>query len=322
MTGPQPPPAPEAAWILGFDVGGTKTAAIAGSLTGQVLDRAVFASRPERGFEAMWADLVAAGRTLIAARGQPAAIGVSIGGPLDSARGIILSPLNLPGWDAIPLKDRLQDAFGVPAYIEHDAKACALAEWMFGAARGYTQVVFLTFGTGLGAGLILDGRLYRGGTDQAGEVGHWRIAADGPLVYAKRGSWEGYSSGAGLAALAIYQYPGAFPPDVTAADIIAQARAGEDRARALITLSATMLGQGIALLIDLLNPEVVVLGSLAVRAGDLYLPIVRQVAAAEARPEAAQACVILPAALGDQLGDVAALCAALYHGRIGPGAGA
>ena len=322
MTASQTPPAPEAAWILGFDVGGTKTAAIAGSLTGQVLDRAVFASRPERGFAAMWADMVAAGRALIATRGQPVAAGVSIGGPIDSARGIILSPPNLPGWDAIPLKDRLQDAFGVPAYVEHDAKACALAEWMFGAARGYTQVVFLTFGTGLGAGLILDGRLYRGGTDQAGEVGHWRIAPDGPLVYRKRGSWEGYSSGAGLAALAAYRYPGAFPPDVTAADIIAQARAGDARARDLIAQSAAMLGQGIALLIDLLNPQVVVLGSLAVRAGDLYLPTVRQVAAAEARPEAAQACRILPAALGDQLGDVAALCAALYHGRIGPGAGA
>ncbi len=322
MTGPQTPPAPDAAWVLGFDVGGTKTAAIAGSLTGQVLDRAVFASRPERGFAPMWDDMVAAGRRLIAARGQPVAVGVSIGGPLDSARGIIYSPPNLPGWDAIPLKDRLLDAFGVPAYVEHDAKACALAEWLFGAARGRTQVVFLTFGTGLGAGLILDGRLYRGATDHAGEVGHWRIAADGPLVYGKRGSWEGYSSGAGLAALAAYQYPDAFPPDVTAADIITQARAGDERARELITLSATALGQGIALLIDLLNPQVVVLGSLAVRAGDLYLPIARQVAAAEAGPEAFQACAIVPAALGDQLGDVAALCAALYHGQIGPGVGA
>ena len=200
-----------AGWILGFDVGGTKTAALAGTVSGDILDREEFASRPERGFTPMWRNLTRTGKTMVARHGLPSGIGVSIGGPLDSDRGIIYSPPNLPGWDSIPLKAMLEDDFGVEAEVEHDAKACALAEWLFGAARGKRNVVFLTFGTGLGAGLILDGRLYRGSTDNAGEVGHWRIAEDGPPVYGKRGSWEGYSSGAGIAALAGYLYPGRFP---------------------------------------------------------------------------------------------------------------
>lgn len=304
-------------WILGFDIGGTKTVAVAGRPDGTILARAAFASRPERGFRPMWDDLVAAGREVMAGRGQPAAIGVSIGGPLDTARGVILSPPNLPGWDAIPLKELVTDAFGVRVYVEHDARAGALAEWLCGAARGCRDVVFLTFGTGLGAGLILDGRLYRGASDGPGDVGHWRIADDGPLVYGKRGSWEGYSSGSGIAALARERFPARFSAGVTAREVIEGVRQGDPAACAVIELSATYLGRGIAQIVDLLNPDVVVLGSLAVRAGDLFLPTARRVVAAEAQSGNARACEIVPAALGERLGDVAALCAAIYHGNLG-----
>lgn len=298
--------------ILGFDIGGTKTAVVVGTRDGEILRRQSFATDAHRGFEAIFADMAAAGREILGGE-RPAAIGASIGGPLDTQRGIIYSPPNLPGWDAVPLKARLEDSFGVDTYVEHDAKACALAEWMFGAARGKAHVAFLTFGTGLGAGLILDARLYRGATDSAGEVGHWRIADDGPLIYGKRGSWEGYSSGAGIAALTHYLAPGHFPPDVTAADVIDRARHGDPEARRVVDSSAEHLGRGIALLVDLLNLEMVVLGSLAVRAGDLFLSIVREVVTREALPGTAAACQVVPAALGGKIGDVAALCAALYR---------
>ena len=306
-------------WILGFDVGGTKTAAVAGTPEGEILSREAFPSRPERGFRAMWDDMVRAAERITGGRGEPISIGVSIGGPLDSERGVIYSPPNLPGWDEVPLKAMLEERFGVPAEVEHDAKACALAEWMFGAARGARNVVFLTFGTGLGAGLILDGRLYRGTTDNAGEVGHWRIAEDGPLVYGKRGSWEGYSSGTGIAALAArYLTPGRFPDDVTAADVIAAARDRNADAQEILRVSAGKLGLGIALLLDLLNPEVVVLGSLAVRAGDLILPLVEETVRREALSHTYAACRIVPAALGDRIGDVAALCPPIYRSRLIP----
>jgi glucokinase len=134
-------------------------------------------------------------------------------------------------------------------------------------------------------------------------------------VYGKPGSWEGYSSGAGIAALARERFPNHFRADVTAQQVVQRARDGDEAALSVIDESARQLGAGIALLIDLLNPQVVVLGSLAVRAGDLFLPVVDHVLRKECTPRAYAACRVLPAALGTSLGDVAAVCAAVYRMR-------
>jgi glucokinase len=305
-------------WILGFDIGGTKVAVLAGTAAGDVLDRKMMSSGATPGFEPMWATMTALADELIAQHGPPLAIGVSVGGPVDSQRGIVKSPPNLPGWVAIPLKDRLVQRFGVPAHVEHDAKAGALAEWLFGAARGRRNVVFLTYGTGLGAGLILDGHLYRGTMENAGEVGHWGMARRGPTAYHKVGSWEALSSGIGLPLLARYLDPGHDWPDgMTAEDLVGRARAGDRTARRVITTSATWLGRGIANLIDLLDPEIVVLGSLAVRAGDLVLPTVRRVVERESLAGSRHPPVVA-SGLGDRIGDVAALSSAIYQGGMRP----
>ncbi len=115
---------------------------------------------------------------------------------------MILSPPNLPGWDQIPITEWVRDATGLPAWLLNDADAGALAEWRFGAGRGCQNMVFLTFGTGFGAGLILNGRLYSGIDDGAGEIGHVRISPTGPVGYGKAGSLEGFCSGGGIAQLA------------------------------------------------------------------------------------------------------------------------
>ena len=301
-------------WILGFDVGGSKLAAVAGRSDGQVLTELTQPSLAAGGFPPMWERIAAMGRELIAGRGAPEAIGVSIGGPVDSARGLVLSPPNLPGWDQIPLGEKLRAEFGVPAYVEHDAKAGALAEWMFGAGRGKHTLVFLTFGTGLGAGLVVDGRLVRGALDGAGEVGHWRMAEQGPVAYGKEGSWEAFCSGAGLPRLAHALFPGTWHASLTAAGLIELARGRDERAQRVIRTSAEWLGRGIAQLVDMLNPEVVALGSLAVRAGDLFLPVVREVVERECLPGHAAACEVVAAGLGERIGSTAALCAAIYQG--------
>lgn len=304
-------------WILGFDIGGTKTAVVAGTAQGQVLARRSAPSNAALGFAPMWAAMVASADELISQWGPPLAVGVSIGGPLDAERGIVHSPPNLPGWDAVPLKDLLAERFKVPIHVEHDARAGALAEWLFGAGKGVDDLIYLTFGTGLGAGLIVDGRLVRGARGDAGEVGHWRMLRRGPQAYGKTGSWEALSSGAGLPRLARYLYPAAgWPADLTAETLIGQARTGDPRAARVIRVSADWLGRGIAQLVDLLNPEVVVLGSLAVRAGDLFLPTVRRVVAREATLRNRE-CRIVASELGAAAGDMAALCAAIHHGRLG-----
>lgn len=128
------------------------------------------------------------------ADGEPAKkVGISCGGPLNSTAGIIEGPPNLPGWNNVKIADILTSHYGVFASLQNDANACAVAEWKFGAGKGAQNMIFLTFGTGLGAGLILNGRLYSGTNDNAGEIGHIRLEEFGPSGYGKSGSFEGFA---------------------------------------------------------------------------------------------------------------------------------
>lgn len=302
--------------ILGLDVGGTKTAVVIGTRAGQVRERRVFASDAARGFDSMFGELC---RELDAALAQAPgvdAIGVSIGGPLDTARGVVLSPPHLPGWDGIPLRALLEQRTGRRVHVEHDAKAGALAEWMFGAGRGVSNLVFLTAGTGIGGGVICDGRLLRGAAGGAGECGHWRIAEGGPLMFGKRGAWESFSSGAGMAALAAAMVPDRFGA-VSARELGELAAAGDAGALAVVRRSGEYLGRGLALLVDLLAPEVIAIGTLARHLGEMWLGPAREVLAAEALPGHVARCRVVPAELGEAIGDLAALCAVIYNEREG-----
>src|SRR5579859_1914906 len=193
-------------FILGLDIGGTKCAVVLGDEKIRIYDRISFLTQPQEGLKPTLKRLFGAVNEILERNGlSPRAIrkaGISCGGPLDSRKGLILLPPHLPGWDKVPLVRLLRQKLGCPIRLENDANACALAEWKFGAGRGCRNIVFLTFGTGLGAGLILDGRLYNGTNDMAGEAGHIRLAADGPVGYGKKGSFEVFCSGAGIAQLA------------------------------------------------------------------------------------------------------------------------
>ncbi|MBK7257244.1 MAG: ROK family protein [Ignavibacteriae bacterium] len=298
--------------ILGFDIGGTKTAVVLGTREGKIIQRREMRTEPGRGFHAVFDEMCRLGEDLRITHGHGVdAVSVSVGGPLDVGRGIILSPPNLPGWDAIPLKELLATRFLLPVYIEHDGNAGALAEWKFGAAQGKRNVIFLTMGTGFGGGFILDGRLYRGTTDMAGEVGHLRIADDGPPCYGKSGSLEGYASGTGIALLAHRMFPGHWPQMLSVRELADEHRAGSAEAKAVFTMAAKRFGRGLALLIDTLNPECIVLGGLGMRLQDVFVEPALRTAKEESLPRAWEACQIVPAQLGESIGDLAALCAAI-----------
>ena len=281
------------ALYLGLDIGGTKCALVSGTESCEILSRYEIktADYPD------WRDLIDA---LLALRpaGQYAAVGVSCGGPLDSARGLILSPPNLPGWDEVPIVAYLQEKLGIPAFVQNDANACALAEWRFGAGRGCRNMVFLTCGTGFGAGLILDGRLYSGTNDMAGEIGHVRAEKDGPEGYGKRGSYEGFCSGAGIAQLT---------GGVSAREAVQRADAGDERMLAALHASAERMGACFAMMIDLLNPERIVVGSIFARAERHFRDAMQRVIDREALPLSRAVCRVVPAQLGDAIGDYAAL---------------
>ena len=267
--------------ILGFDIGGTKTGIVLGDLSAQILRRSELPTPTEVGFEAALSEMLAAAEALLGeaqANGLPApqAVSVSIGGPLDIERGLILGPPHLPTWRQAPLKERLMEHFQLPVLVEHDGNAGALAEYYFGAGLGIHSMVYLTLGTGLGAGLILDGQLYRGASDTAGEVGHIRIAETGPLTYGKAGSWEGYCSATGLENLAHLRDPAAYPTGTKAQEIISSALKGDPKAVKLVEEMGDWLGRGLAVLVDILNPELIVLGTLGVLLGDLLIEPARR----------------------------------------------
>ncbi len=284
----------------GLDIGGTKCALVTGTEDCQVLSRCAVATADFASWQSLLEALLAQ-----APQEAPAAIGVSCGGPLDSRNGRILSPPNLPGWDDVPIVEWLKSRVGAPAFLQNDANACALAEWRFGAGKGCENMVFLTFGTGFGAGLILDGRLYSGTNDMAGEVGHVRAAADGPVGYGKAGSYEGFCSGGGIRQLA---------GGVSAKEAVARAEAGDAQMQAVLEKSAQRLGACLAMLIDLLNPQKIVIGSIYARAEKWFRETALRVIEEEALIYPRQVCSIVPAALGDAIGDVAALSVAI-HGR-------
>ena len=189
--------------LVGIDIGGTKCAVSTGCLheDGSITPQDKI-KIPTEGSPEQILNTLCEHTATLCKDATIDAIGISCGGPLDSSRGLVLSPPNLPGWDGIAVTELFEKRFGVPAKLQNDADACALAEWKFGAGRGMQNIVFLTCGTGFGAGLILSGRLYTGACDGAGELGHVRLNEDGPVGYGKRGSFEGYCSGSGIAQMA------------------------------------------------------------------------------------------------------------------------
>ncbi|MCM8900750.1 ROK family protein [Caldicoprobacter algeriensis] len=319
----------EGGYLLGIDIGGTKCAVVLGDKNGTIYRRYAFPTREQGGpYEVIEKIIETVGKILDELSvdiENVNSIGISCGGPLDTKRGLILSPPNLPGWDEIPIVDILKDRFKKDVFIENDANACAVAEWKFGAGRGCNNMIFLTFGTGLGAGLILNGRLYRGASDMAGEVGHIRLAPDGPVGYGKAGSFEGFCSGGGIAQLARDEIISrlrrgekvAFCPTeekaqtITAADVGLSASQGDPVAIHILQTSGRYLGMGLAILVDILNPERIILGGIFARCREFIQPAAEEALKAEALPSSYRACEILPAGLGERIGDLASLCVAM-----------
>jgi glucokinase len=313
------------ATIIGLDIGGTKTAIVEGTAMGEILNRDAAPTDAARPFAETWPAVVARmRRTIDAARDagrRPVAISVAAPGPVEIDAGVFRNPPNLPGWHGVHLKQAIQDAFPeLPVYIEHDANAGALAEWRFGAGatRSVQHLIYLTFGTGMGAGIITNGRILHGATDTAGEIGHLRLAEDGPEAFGKVGAWEAFSSGVGLVRLAARMFPQRWPLTTPIHNVVSAILAGDPDMAVVAAEAGRMLGRGLALLIDILNPEIIVVGSLGSVLGDRVLAPARAEVAREALTVAARACEIVTPVLGvPHATDVASLMAALEAFAVG-----
>ncbi|MBQ0032119.1 MAG: ROK family protein [bacterium] len=306
---------------IGVDIGGTKCALSVGlceAETVEILHREEF---PTRGLS--WQqvleefgkriDDLPTGGLKTDTPLSIANIGISCGGPLDSETGVIMSPPNLPGWDNVPAVKFFADRFGVPVHLQNDANACAYAEWKFGAGRGTRNMVFMTFGTGLGAGIVIDGKLYSGTNDNAGEIGHIRLAPTGPVGYNKEGSAEGFCSGAGMTKLAFIRAKEQgieLPDGFDTKELFRRVDEGDGFCTAVFKEAAAHLATILAYTIDILNPEVIVLGGVFMRQQERFLNEIEPILEREALPFARKVCRITGAGLSENIGDYAALAVA------------
>ena len=244
------------------------------------------------------------------------AIGIACGGPLDPVAGVIQSPLSLPGWDDIPLVAIVSTALERPAVVDNDATAGALAEWQYGAGRGggVRDLAYLTISTGVGGGLVLDGRVYRGAAWNAGELGHLTVDFRGRrCACGRRGCIEAYASGTNIAARAREALAGSNEPSSlraiaspTARDVGEAAAGGDALASRIWDESMEILGSAVANILDVFNPELVVLGGGVTRSGDQLLEPVREIGLRLAMPPARRSADVVLAGLGDDLGVVSA----------------
>lgn len=299
--------------LMGIDIGGTKCAVTVGDSTGKVLFKEKFATA--KNVDDAIADIVASAKSA-KEKFEITACGISCGGPLNEDTGVILSPPNLPSWDNIPITDILNRELNIPCKVRNDANACAMAEYYFGAGKGCKNMIFLTFGTGMGAGLILDGKLYSGTNGNAGEVGHLRLEPYGPVGFGKHGSFEGFCSGGGIKQLATLIKEEAInrgedvPWETDAPSVAEYARKGDGNAKRVFDICGEKLGHALSFLIDIINPEKIIIGSVFMRCEDLLRKKAEEVIKREALAPSRSVCTLCVPELGESIGDVAALAVA------------
>ena len=309
--------------VVGIDIGGTKLAVVVADQDGNILQKVRKPTESEKGPRhavQLILGMVHEALNLVELRHEDiSGIGVSCGGPLDTKTGIIYSPPNLPGWDALPLKEMIESEFHIPTVIENDANASALAEARFGGGRGYDYVLYMTMSTGIGGGIVSNGEIYHGANDSAGEVGHQILLPDGPLCGCGRyGCLEALCSGPSIARRAqeaiasqphtrILVLAGGQMDLVRSEHVLQAARDGDALAIALVEETAYYMGWGIANLVNILNPEIVLLGTIAVAAGNLLLDPIRRTVTEMAMQRPLETVKIMPAELGDSIGDLAAI---------------
>lgn len=254
-------------------------------------------------------------------------LGISCGGPLNSKTGHILSPPNLPLWDNVPIKEICENKLKIPTFLQNDANAGAIAEGYFGSGIGCSDFLFLTFGTGLGAGIFLNNQLYEGSNGLAGEIGHIRLEKTGPIGYNKEGSFEGFCSGGGIRQLGLKMIKEdqsnsilhqLSEDEINAKTIaIAAEQKYDELAKKIYYESGKYLGKGLSIIIDILNPKRIILGGIYSRSEDLLKNSMEKQLKKETLKYSLENCEIKKASLKNSIGDYAAIAVAVEGEKSG-----
>lgn len=288
--------------VVGISIGGTKSAVTLASI-GDEIKIIKKISFPTNSFDAnaTFADIC---KAIESFNGKFDEISVICGGPLSSKKGVIISPSNLPGFKNFPIVNLLQNKFKVEAHLLNDADACALAEYKFGNYKNIKNFIYITFGTGIGAGLILNGKLYSGTCDGAGEIGHVRVSKTSlEARNGKKGSVESLASGGGIqdAAKRI------FKKDITTKEVFDLAKNDDSKAIEIVNTAIESLGEALSFVIDLFNPEVIAIGGIYPRNLELLESKVKKIAKKNSLELNYSYCQIVPASLAERIDEYSSL---------------
>jgi glucokinase len=317
-------------WIIGIDLGGTKIGTGLVDLDGQVHVRDYQLTQAMQGRDAVIERLIAAAHRVMDKGNVETddihSIGIGAPGPLDIPRGMLTDPPNLPTWHNVPLRQIIEDRMGIPTYLENDANAAAIGEYLYGAGKDTRNMIYVTVSTGIGGGLILNDRIFHGVSGGAGEVGHTTILPNGPLCgCGNRGCLEALSSGTAIARegqdlvnrgvpTRIAALVKDAPYRVTAKDVAEAMYQGDAYASEIVIQAMNYLGIGMANLVNLFNPEMIVIGGGLSNLGDRLLDPVRRGIDLHAFPAAAREVQVTIAQLGEDVGIVGAASAAIMLG--------
>jgi glucokinase len=318
--------------VLAIDLGGTKVIVSIISHQGQVMAKEYHLTLAEEGPQSVINQIFSAIDRLLSARNidpsQLHSISIAAAGAIDFDKGVVTLSPNLPGWHDIPLRDIVNRKCKVNTILINDASAAALGEHEFGAGKGVNNLILLTVGTGIGGGIIINGRLYSGPSGSAGEIGHMTIDVNGPRCSCGNiGCLEMLASGSAVAREAIRRISQGGRSilagmvegkieNITAEKVEVAARGGDSLALEVISKAATYLGVGMVNLVNIFNPEMIIVGGGVAKMGELLLKPARQVVKERAFPLSAQAVRIVPAQLGDNAGVLGA--AAFAYGQPFP----
>jgi glucokinase len=304
--------------LLAIDLGGSKIITALVSTEGEIMAREYTLTLAEEGTEAVIERMLAAIDSVTSKVNMSLSlfsnIAIAAAGAIDSEKGIVTASPNLPGWLDVPLKEIMEKALGLKTFLINDASAAALGEHYFGVGRGIDNLIYITASTGIGGGIIIDGKLYLGVSGSAGEIGHMTIDVNGPRCNCGNiGCLEVLASGKAVAREAqrliargsktiMLELAEGEPQNISAQTVSAAAQKGDTLALAIIFKAATYLGVGIVNLVNIFNPEMIIVGGGMAQMGKMLLAPARQVVAERAFQLPAQRVRIVPNQLGENAG--------------------
>lgn len=312
-------------YVIGIDLGGTKISTALSTFDGEIIKNVVVPTKADEGEPAVMGRLIKTVEDVLKEANvdidEVEALGIGSPGPLDSNKGIIIATPNLPfkNYNVVqPLKDK----FNIPVYLDNDANVAAIGEYMFGAGKGKENIVYFTVSTGIGGGAILNGRIYRGSTCNALEIGHTTIALDGPRCNCGNvGCLEAVSSGTaigrrGREAVATNVETSLRKYDnITSYEVFKEAEAGDEVAKDIVDEALNYLGIVVANAVAIFDPQMIIIGGGVTQVGDILFDRVRQVVKKRCFKTMAEACQVVPAGLGTKAGVVGAVALAIMESK-------